>query len=408
MGIYRDLGRNPGVFRILVSQLTARFPFGMLSIIVLLHIELHYGNYASAGLILAAASVGQAVSGPLSSRLMGRFGMRRVLTVTTLLCAALLTVIALTRLPLVAVAILALCMGLTTPPVTSAVRTIYPKLVPGRQVTALFSLDASLQEVIWIIGPVAAVLISTQVSTVAGLLVAAAFMLGGGLWFILGPEVGRVHLPRSKRGFGAVLLRPTVVISTLTGFFFIASFASIEAGIVSVFGHDGLGSGVVLAIFSVGSILGGLLFGHRDVRPWSMLVRTLIVAVGTSLCLVSLNPVWLSISLFIAGFGVAPMLAALFMIVSATVRFSETAEAYGWVGTGQLIGAALGSALAGIAIDQLGPNGGVLISIGFLVLSLVTVSVAMPWIPDMRGRDSTPIPDTEPVTIITGQIRPIP
>lgn len=32
MGIYRDLGRNEGVYRILGSQLVARFPFGMLSI----------------------------------------------------------------------------------------------------------------------------------------------------------------------------------------------------------------------------------------------------------------------------------------------------------------------------------------------------------------------------------------
>ena len=143
MGIYRDLSRSPGVFRILLAQLTARFPFGMLSITVLLHIQLVYGNYTSAGIILAAESVGQAVSGPLTSRLMGRFGMRPVLTLTTFVCAGLLLAIALTRLPLPVIAILALLMGLATPPVTPAVRTIYPKLVPNRQVTALFSLAAS-------------------------------------------------------------------------------------------------------------------------------------------------------------------------------------------------------------------------------------------------------------------------
>lgn len=399
MGIYRDLSRSPGVFRILLAQLTARFPFGMLSITVLLHIQLVYGNYTSAGIILAAESVGQAVSGPLTSRLMGRFGMRPVLTLTTFVCAGLLLAIALTRLPLPVIAILALLMGLATPPVTPAVRTIYPKLVPNRQVTALFSLDASAQEIIWIVGPVVAVFVSTQFSTVWGLLVATAFMIGGGLWFVLSPEVGRVRIPRSRRRLGAVLTRPTVIVSTVAGFFFVASFAAVEAGIVAAFGHEGVESGVLLAIFSAGSIVGGLLIGHRDVRPWSLTLRSLIVTAGTALCLVSLHPVWLGIMLFLGGLGVAPMLASLYTIVSSTVKFSETAEAYGWVGTGQLVGVAIGSAIAGVAIDAFGAHGGVLISTAFLALTVASAAISIPWIPDMRGRDASPIPDTEPVQL---------
>lgn len=401
MGIYRDLSRNPGVIRILLAQLTARFPFGMLSITLLLHIQLVYGNYTSAGIILAAESVGQAIAGPVTSRLMGQFGMRSVLTATTVVCGALLLAIALTVPPLPVVALLAFFMGIATPPVTSAVRTIYPKLVPARQVSALFSLDASAQEIIWIVGPVVAVFVSTQVSTVWGLLTAAAFMIGGGLWFILSPELGRVTLPRAKRRLGAVLTRPTVVISTVLGFFFIASFAALETGIVAAFGHGGMQSGVVLAIFSAGSIVGGFLIGHREIRPWSITVRLAIITAGTALCLISLHPVWLSVALFFGGLGVAPTLAALFTIVSSTVKFSETAEAYGWLGTGQLVGAALGSAIAGIAIDQTGAVGGVFISVCFLVITLALAAGSVRWTPDLRGKDAQPMPDTETITLPT-------
>ncbi|PIO50959.1 MFS transporter [Leucobacter sp. OAMLP11] len=399
MGIYRDLSRSPGVFRILMAQLTARFPFGMLSITMLLHIQLGYGNYTSAGVILAAESVGQAVSGPLTSRLMGRWGMRPVLTVTTLACSAFLTVIALTHLPLGIVTVLSLLVGLTTPPVTPAVRTIYPKMVPGKQLTALFSLDASAQEIIWIIGPVVAVFVSTQLNTTLGLLTAAAFMLGGGLWFILSPEVGRVRIPRARRRFGAILFRPTVIVATVTGFFFVASFAAIEAGIVAAFGHEGVEAGVLLAIFSAGSIVGGLLIGHRSISKWSLFWRVLIVALGTALCLVALNPWWLAAVLFVGGLGTAPTFTAIFSIVSSTVKFSESAEAYGWVGTGQLVGVALGSAFAGIAIDQAGPNGAILVSAILLMLTAVTAAISVPWIPDLRGRDASPLPDTEPVQL---------
>lgn len=399
MSIYRDLARTPGVLRVLFAQLTARFPFGMLSITLLLHIQLVYGNYTSAGVILAAESVGQAVSGPLSSRLMGRFGMRRVLTLTTLLCTLLLTLVAVTRLPLMAVAVIALMIGLTTPPITPAVRTVYPRMVPGKQISGLYSLDASAQEIIWIFGPVVAVFVSTQVSTVWGLLVAAAFMFGGGLWFVLSPEVARVRIPQAKRRLGAVLTRPTVVISTVIGFFFVASFAAIEAGIVAVFGHDSVASGVILAVFAVSSIIGGFLIGHRAISPRSMVVRSSIVLAGVSLCLVSLHPVWLAVALFLGGFGVAPMLAALFTVVSATVKLSETAEAFGWVGTGQLIGVAAGSAFAGVAIDAFGGRGGVLVSVVFLVATVVTALICSRWLPDLRGKDASPLPDTTPIQL---------
>ncbi|UOR00449.1 MFS transporter [Leucobacter allii] len=399
MGIYRELAGHPGVVRVLISQLTARFPFGMLSIILLLHMQLSYGDYTSAGIVLATQSIGQAISGPLSSRLMGRWGMRPVLATTSLLCAGLLVAIATVHLPLLVVAGIALCVGLCTPPVTPAVRTLYPKLVPSNQLSALFSLDAAAQEIIWVLGPVVAVFVSSQFGTTAGLCVAAGFMLFGGAWFILSPAVGQVVLPPSRRGFGAVLRYPTVVILTIIGFFFVASFAAIEAGIVAAFsGGDAHGSsmesGVVLALFAGGSLVGGLLFGHREMRPWSILLRIGIVLAGTLACLVSLNIWWLSIVLFIGGLGTAPTFAAISNVVSSTVKFSETAEAYGWVGTGQLVGVATGSALAGIAIDIADAQGAIFVSGMLLVVCALCAAVSLRWIPDLKGRSVEPPPET--------------
>ncbi|MFX6019144.1 MFS transporter, partial [Acinetobacter baumannii] len=84
----------------IAAQLTARFPNGMISLAVLLHIEHVTGSYGAAGLVLAATSVGQAIAGPVTSRWMGRWGMRRVLTVTLVLCAAAIAAIALLVVPL--------------------------------------------------------------------------------------------------------------------------------------------------------------------------------------------------------------------------------------------------------------------------------------------------------------------
>lgn len=397
MGSYSELLKTQGVARIIAAQLTARFPFGMLSLAFLLHVEQQTGSYGAAGLVLAATSIGQAIAGPFTSRLMGRFGMRPVLIITLVVCVT--GVVAIGVLPLTVPLYMAVgfIAGLATPPVQPAVRTIYPKMVNSRQLTPLFSLDASAQEIIWVVGPVVTTFVSTQIGTVWGILLAAAMMVVGGAWFIASPELGRVRIPRSKRRLGVVLTRPPVLLATVVGFLLIGACAAIEAGVVAVFGHDGAEAGIVLAIFSIGSLAGGLFLGHVPISPWSTARRMFIVFAGTALAAFVMDFWWLSITLFIAGIGIAPALAVLFAIVSASVKFSDTAEAYGWVGTGQLIGAALGSALAGFLIDGYGAQGAFWAATGLAFLGFLVPALARRWHPDLRGRDASPIPDTAPV-----------
>ncbi len=385
----------------MAAQLTARFPNGMTSLAILLHIQYVTGSYGAAGLVLGATSVGQAIAGPVTSRWMGVWGMRRVLTTTLAICACAITAIALFETVVPVYMVLGLIAGLSTPPVQSAVRTIYPKMVNSRQLTPLFSFDASLQEVIWIVAPVVITVVATQVGTVQALLLIVAILISGGAWFILSPEVGRVRIPRSRRGLGKVLAKPQVLLATVIGFLLIGACAAVEAGVVATFDHGGLEAGIVLAIFSVGSLAGGLSFGHIPIGQWAMARRLAIVAVGLTLTMLSLNIFWIGGTLFLAGIGIAPALAVLFAMTSASVKFSETAEAYGWIGTGQLIGAASGSAIAGFLIDGVGPQGAYWAAAAFAVVGAVVAVACVRSFPDLRHRDPSPIPDTEPVGTIT-------
>jgi MFS family permease len=411
---YVSLLRTPGVARIIAAQLTARFPGGMLSLGFLLHMQHIFGSYGSAGLVLAATSVGQAVSGPLTSRWMGVWGMRPVLALTTSICAFSLLAVALLPLPLIGYMIAGLVAGLSYPPVQPAVRTIYPKMVNSRQLTPLFSLDASAQEIIWIAGPVVVTLIATQISTTVGILVSVVFLLGGGLWFLLSPELGRVRIPRSKRKLGAVLKRPQVLLSTVVGFLLVGTCAATEAGVVATFGQGNSISGLVLAIWAVASLLGGLFLGHIPVGPWALARRMVVVLVGSILATAAIL-IWtgtpaefwtLSGALLVAGLCIAPALAVMFAVVSSSVRFSDTAEAYGWVGTGQLIGAAAGSAVAGFLIDYVARShgggaglGGFIVAVVFAAVGTLVPVLFHAKFPDLRGRDASPLPDTEPVPV---------
>jgi len=396
---YVSLLKTPGVARIIAAQLTARFPSGMLSLAYLLHIEHVHNSFGAAGLVLAATSIGQAIAGPLTSRWMGVWSMRKVLVLTMVVCAASIAVMGFVIMPVWAYMLVGFIGGLSTPPIQPAVRTIYPKMVTSKQLTPLFSLDASAQEIIWVAGPVITTFVAVQISTTVAISLAGILLIGGGLWFILSPEVGRVRIPRSKRKFGVVLKKRSVLLATIVGFLLIGACAALEASVVATFGDHGPESGIVLAIFALGSLVGGLALGHLPVGPWAMARRMFIVFAGIAVACAALDFWWLAVTLFIAGIGIAPALAVMFAIVSATVKFSDTAEAYGWVGTGQLIGAALGSAFAGFLIDANGAIGGFLAAAALALVGFLVPLLLRSWSPDLRGRELTSLPDTAPIPV---------
>jgi MFS family permease len=318
-------------------------------------------------------------------------------------CAITVFSIAFIPMSLVLYMVVGFLGGLSTPPVQPAVRTIYPKMVTSTQLTALFALDASAQEIIWIAGPVVITFVSIQVSTVLGVVIPGILLLGGGLWFLLSPEVGKVRIPRSRRSLGAVLRKKPVILATVVGLLLIGACAATEADVVSVFGHGGPEAGIVLAVWSIGSLVGGLALGSRQLDRWALSRRMVVIAIGIALATVAValpfaGTFWtLTGALLVAGLGIAPALGVMSAIVASSVRFSETAEAYGWVGTGQLIGAAAGSAVAGFFIDGHGAVGGFVVASALAILAALVALAFHGWHPDLRGRDSSPIPDTEPV-----------
>ncbi|HEU5222277.1 MAG TPA: MFS transporter [Candidatus Lumbricidophila sp.] len=400
MGTYTELFRVRGLIRLVVAQLLARLPAGMMSLGLLLHIQAQTGSWTNAGLVLAAVCVGQAIAGPTTSRLMGRFGMRIVLGTTLVITAACVVAFAFVP-PVMAVYLpLGALAGLTTPPISSAVRTIYPTLVNSRQLGGLFSLDASAQEVIWVVGPVLIIFVATTISTQLGVLMIGAVLLIGGTWFIGLPEVGRTRLPRSSRAIGKVLLKPPVALATAIGFLLVAGYAALEVAVVAVYGHGRSESGVLLAICAAGSLIGGFTFGHAPIGPWSSSRRMAIVVIGSAATLISTEFWWLAAALFVSGLGMAPVLAANSAIASASVKFSDAPEAFGWLNTGGLVGAALGSAAAGWAIDQVGTSGAFVIATVLAGLGAIVPAVWVKAHPDLRHGDVGPAADTAPVNLV--------
>lgn len=393
---YRELFKSPGFVRVVGAQLFARFPFGMMSLALVMHVQHIYGNYTTAGLALGAETIGASLSNPLLGRMMGSYGIRVILLPSAIMSALAVFAVAFVFDFEALTVLLALLIGVFSPPIQAAARTVYPTIVKKRLLPLLFSFDAASQEIIWVVGPVLATLLAAQFNTFVPVIAMGVVQIIGAFSFVANREVRDAQIPKSTRRMGGVLKNRILVLNITLGLLLVGSFAGVEVGTVAIFPKDQ--AGVLMAMLSIGSLIGGFTFGKRTSSKYALLSFLVLVSLGYGLVLVAPeNPYWVAFCWFLAGLGVAPVLGILGMMISLTVKLADTAEAYGWAGTGQLVGYSVGAALAGIMIDNIAPTASVGIAV---VLGLVAVGLAaltMRITPDLRAAANT---DTKGMPII--------
>lgn len=380
MRTYVTLMKVPGVLNVTASQLFARLPLGMLSLAILLHAQQRTGSYATAGFVVACMSVGEALAMPATARLTGRLGMVPTLSVAAVLNGVGMLALAFAGSTPAVLMALGVLIGASVPPLMPVVRALYPQMVPRDAVRALFALDTTAQELIWVVGPVAATLLASTVSTALPLVVSAGVTIGGTCWFLLSARRLRPRLSAGTSSFGRVLRNRAVLLAMAASLALVASFTALEVGIVAALGRTGLMAGIAIAVASAGSLIGGLTFGHRRFGLHGLVFALLIVAVGTVLFgLTDVLALQLS-ALFLSGLGFAPALSALYFMVSREIDEASTTEAFGWLNSGALVGGALGTAAAGVATDAFGAAGAVVVS-----AILAAVAAASPLVARTAG-----------------------
>jgi MFS family permease len=393
---YRELFSSPGFARVVGSQLFARFPFGMMSLALVMHIQHIYGNYTTAGLALGAETIGASLSNPLLGRMMGNYGIRKILLPSAVISALAVFAVTFVSGSEALTVMLALLIGVFSPPVQAAARTVYPTIVKKRQLPLLFSFDAASQEIIWVIGPVLATILAAQYNTYVPVITMGVLQILGAISFVANPEVSTAKIPKSTRRMGGVLKNKVLVLNIALGMLLIGSFSGVEVGTVAIFPKSLAGG--LMAMLSIGSLIGGFAFGKRTQGRYALISFLSLTTLGYGLVLVAPeNPYWVAFCWFLAGLGVAPVLGILGTMISVTVKLSDTAEAFGWAGTGQLIGYSVGAALAGIMIDTIAPTAAVgiaaVLGLSTLILAISTLKIA----PDLKAAANT---DTKGITIV--------
>lgn len=368
MRAYRDVVRIPGVLNMTASQLFARLPLGMLNLAILLHVQAISGSYAQAGAVVAGVSVGEALATPVTARLAGR-AMVATLVVAALANGAAMLALAFAGASAVLLMVLGVVIGTTVPPLMPVVRALYPQLVARDAVRVLFALDTTAQELIWVVGPVAATFLASALSTVIPLVVSATITVAGTGWFLLSAKHLRPPVTTGASGFGRVMANRTVILAMVASLTMVASYMALEVGIVALLGRTGVTAGLAIAVASVGSVIGGLAFGHRRFGLSGLVAALAIVALGTAAFGVIDSLALQFCALFVSGLGFAPAMSALYIMVSAEIADHAATEAFGWLNSAALVGGAAGTAIAGVVADTHGATGPIVVAVVLAVVA---------------------------------------
>jgi len=358
---YRDLWKTHGVVTLLASALIARLPVMATMVPLSFLAKDAAGNFGWAGVVAGAYSVGTAVASVAWSRMADRRGARKVVIGTGMAWAASMAVLALLpdswyRVLPVAAAV----AGIFVAPVTSALRANWPRLVRGSRLRAVYSLDATAQELLFVVGPMIGALMVSFASPRAGLLACAVTAAASIWWFGLNQQPPIPHdetaVPRpTARQLVFHRHRAAILIAWAC---MAMGFAAMSLGMVAVADEHGnrLIAGVLETVAAVGSVLGGVIGGalpgrHSSAAWRRMLAFTVLVA---GCVFATSSVVALGVMMFAAGCLIAPTVAALYERVGALTPASAHTEIFGWMLSGAMVGSAVGSALAGAVVEAFG------------------------------------------------------
>jgi MFS family permease len=354
---YREVLSQPHVARLMLTAMAARLPQGMTGLAVLLLLTPRFG-YGKAGV---ATGLGVAVSGLSNivlARAIDRFGARAVLlpaSVLYLVGACLLAALADSRYAVQ----LGVCgvIGLASAPISSVSRGLWPELLGVDRAQLLYGLEATAQELVFIVGPAGVALVAGLANAKVALVLSGVLGLGGVIGFVTAPVFGHgVRTEGGPRQPG--LWRSRVGAYAVVGVCLTVGFSMTEIATVAFVGgqHATTASGVVLAVWSAGSMAGGLVFGAgaTSVTDRALSISVAIAGVGLVLPVVAPERVGLAVILFVSGAAIAPSLARLYTRMGTVAPAGATTEAFGWLSVGFQAGSALGAALGGIAVDEIG------------------------------------------------------
>lgn len=382
---YRSVLTRPGALGFFVSAAVARLGVAMTGVALLFTVRTATGSFAVAGAATAAFAIAEAAVGPQTARLVDRWGQAAAIPpIVAVHVASIATVVAVagttpTLITLVFVAIAG--AAVPQPGALSAARWSVLLTDPPALRTA-FSLEATVNDVVFLSGPVIATLAATVLAPWSGSVIAATLVAVGCVVLSTRRQTApprRGGLARGAvRGGGVLVTRSFLAVLGVNlglGCFF-GAVPLIVTAAATARGLPALG-GLVLAVPSAASIVSGIVYGslRSTLRP-----RTVqLLATTTLTAAVLVGCAWptllgSAVMMAVGGSAIAPLVASSSQIVQASVPASRHTQGFTWINSASAAGIAVGAAVSGSMIAVSGVRGATAV---LVVLVLVAAACAV-------------------------------
>lgn len=362
-GPYRTQFRVDGSWQFSAAGFVARLPISMMGIGTVLLISRTTGRYALAGAVAGVIALSSAVFGPITARLVDRFGQARILRPFLVAYAtgvAALIVAVSTQAPVWTWFLAAVVSG-GLPQFGSLVRARWAAVLPpGAARQTAFAFESVIDEVVFVAGPPLVTFLAIGVSPAAGLMAAVLFAITGG--FVLAAlrltEPAPSDNDSGHPGFRAVM-HPALLVVSLTMLGAGAVFGSVEVTVVAYADEQGqpARAGAILAAYAGGSLLAGLAYGARRWRrelATRFLLAAVVFGVAATMLLAVNSLLLLALVMFVSGLSISPVLIGGTSLIESLMPAGTLTEGLAWVSTGLILGVTVGAALSGPIIDAYG------------------------------------------------------
>jgi hypothetical protein len=365
---YLAVLRLPHARPLLLASLVGRLSNATGPLSVVLFVQEETGSLAQAGVASATIALASGLLAPLRGRLVDRYGQRYCLPPMALaFAAALAGVVAVAgpgRAAAAATVGLAAAAGATVPPLGASMRVLWLSLVgQGPRLQTAYALDAVLDELLFVVGPLLAGGLATLYRPAAGVLATAGLAAAGTLGFVASPvsraqaggrdgHAGGTGRARAMAGPG---LRTLVLSLGGVG----AAVGIWEIGLVGAAREAGSpeAASISLAAWAAASAAGGLWYGSRTWRRpagqrYLALLALLVLAAAAMAATGS--PVALVAVVALVGLVLAPLESSAYVLAAELAPAGTLTESGTWVTTAMNVTAAAGLAAAGALVDRAG------------------------------------------------------
>jgi MFS family permease len=385
---YRRVLARPGALAFSSAALVARLPISMVGLGIVLLVEQSTGSYGLAGTVSAVFVLAEAAFAVLHGRLVDSHGQSTVLPIAISIFGAglaLMMVAVESDWPRVLTYVFAAVAGAALPQVGASVRTRWSHLLddPGQKQTA-FALEAVLDEVVFVVGPVLVTLLATSWHPVAGLTAALVSGLVGTFAFAAQrrtePPAGRTQESgTARRPMPWRLVLPLSLVCMTLG----ALFGAAEVTTVAFAEEAGMRwvAGWLLAAWSLGSLAAGLVTGAIEWRSgpevrlrWGSAAMALAMA---PLMFIESVPL-MAVVLLVGGLAIAPTMIGAMTMVEQGVPSGRLTEGMAILHTGIVAGVAPGASIAGFVVDHDGASAAYSVALVGGILGALVAQSARP------------------------------